>query len=67
MTEAIAYAVYGGTCAVIAAIFARRKNRSVPLWAFLGFCFGVVGLTILALIDNAGIRWSVDRRIGHDE
>ena len=53
---------YFGTCAIVSAVMAKRKNRNVGLWFVLGACLGILAIIILGMLDNAGIRWSVIRR-----
>ncbi len=58
----LAAVVYVLTCATIAGYMASRKNRSVGLWCVLGGSLGIVGIIILGFLDDAGVRWSADRK-----
>lgn len=44
--------VYGVACAVAAAVMAESRYRSAGLWAFLGFCFGLFTILVLAAIGE---------------
>jgi hypothetical protein len=44
-------------CSVLSGVIASRKNRSVAVWACLGFLFGVIGVLIVAClgeVDRSG-------------
>jgi uncharacterized membrane protein YdcZ (DUF606 family) len=46
------FLIGGILMAVICGLIAKSKNRSVPLWAVLGFFFGLISLIIIALLKK---------------
>ena len=37
---------------VLCAWFADRRGRPMPLWALLGFCFGVIALVVIVVLPS---------------
>ena len=46
------YLIIGAVMAVACGLIAKNKNRSVVLWAILGFLFGLIPLIIIAVLKK---------------